>query len=95
MREIDTHEISMVAGAASQDIRNQAHSCTSDVYGGTGTGAALGGAIGTMVGSVGGPPGAVFGGAMGAILGGSLGGAAEASSSPNCRLQKPVPIQQN
>ena len=92
MREIDTHEISMVAGAASP-IANQAHSCTSDIYGGSGVGAAFGTAIGTIVGSAGGPPGAVFGGAMGAILGGSLGGAAEASSSPNCR--GPVPIKQN
>ena len=93
MREINRHEISMVAGAASQDIRNQAQSCTNDMMGASGTGATFGGAIGGAIGGVGGTPGIAAGIFFGSVLGGSLGGAAAAGSSPNCRLQKPVPEQ--
>ena len=93
MREINRHETSMVAGAASQDIRGQAQSCTNDMMGASGTGAELGGLIGGAIGMVGGPAGAAAGGFLGGVLGGSLGGAATAGSSPNCRLQKPVPEQ--
>ena len=89
MREIDAHEISMVAGAASP-IANQAQSCSNDILGASGAGGTLGGAIGTAIGSVAGPPGAVLGGVVGGLLGMSLGGAATASSSPNCR--GPVPF---
>ena len=95
MREIDIHETSMVAGAASQDIRGQAQSCTNDMIGATGTGAELGGLIGGAIGMVGGPAGAAAGGFLGGVLGGTIAGAITASSSPNCRLQKPVPMQQN
>ena len=92
MREINMHEIPMVAGAASP-LANQAQSCSNDILGASGAGGTLGGAIGTAIGSVAGPPGAIFGGLAGAVLGMGLGGAATAGSSPNCRLQKPVPEQ--